>query len=134
MSARVIAAADVYHALLEPRPHRPPRDRDAARQVLDAEVTAGRLDGDAVRAVLNAGGHRVRAHSDKAAGLSAREVEVLVLLARGLTKNRIAHQLSISAKTVNAHVEHIYAKLGVAGRGAAALFAMRQGLITVGEM
>jgi HD-GYP domain-containing protein (c-di-GMP phosphodiesterase class II) len=134
MSARVIAAADVYHALLEPRPHRSALDRDAAKQVLSVEVTAGRLDGDAVRAVLNAGGHRVRTHSENAAGLSAREVEVLVLLSRGLTKKRIGQQLNISAKTVNAHVEHIYAKLGVTGRGAAALFAMRQGLITVGEI
>jgi HD-GYP domain-containing protein (c-di-GMP phosphodiesterase class II) len=133
MGARVIAAADVYHALLEPRPHRPARDREAAQQVLSAEVTAGRLDGDAARAVLNAAGHRVRAHSEHAAGRSAREVEVLVLLSRGLTKRGIGQQLNISAKTVNAHVEHIYAKLGVTGRGAAALFAMRQGLITVGE-
>lgn len=60
MTARVLAAADVYHALLEPRPHRGALERDAARQVLAAEVTDGRLDGDAVRAVLDAAGHRVR--------------------------------------------------------------------------
>jgi len=39
----VIAAADVYHALLEPRPHRAALPRDGAQQVLAAEVTAGRL-------------------------------------------------------------------------------------------
>lgn len=50
MTARVLAAADVYHALLEPRPHRTAWERDAARDVLATEVTEGRLDGDAVRA------------------------------------------------------------------------------------
>jgi len=133
MTARVIAAADVYHALLEPRPHRAALPRDRAQQVLAAEVTAGRLDGDAVRAVLDAAGHRVRRQAGHAGRLTAREVEVLVLLARGRTKQQIAQALSISAKTVNAHAEHIYAKIGVTSRGAAALFAMRHGLMTVGE-
>ena len=134
MAARVIAAADVYHALLEPRPHRAAWARDAARQVLAAEVTDGRLDGDAVRAVLDAAGHQVRRQASHAGELTAREVEVLVLLARGKTKKQIAHELTISAKTVNAHTEHIYAKLGVSSRGGAALFAMRHGLIGVGDV
>ncbi len=97
-------------------------------------MTDGRLDGDAVRAVLDAAGHRVRRQAAHAGGLTAREVEVLVLLARGMTKKQIAQELTISAKTVSAHVEHVYAKLGVTSRGAAALFAMRHGLITVGEV
>lgn len=130
MTARVIAAADVYHALLEPRPHREPLAREGAKRVLDAEVAAGRLDGDAVRAVLDAAGHRVRHRADHAAGLTTREVEVLVLLARGRTKQQIASELGIAPKTVNAHAEHIYAKLGVTSRGAAALFAMRHGLMS----
>ena len=134
MTARVIAAADVYHALLEPRPHRAAWAPDAARQVLAAEVTDGRLDGDAVRAVLDAAGHRARRQADHAGGLTAREVEVLVLLSRGMTKKQIAQELTISAKTVNAHAEHMYAKLGVRSRGAAALFAMRHGLIAVGDV
>lgn len=134
MAARVIAAADVYHALLEPRPHRSPLSREETRDVVCAEVTAGRLDSDAVRAVLDAAGHRVRRKTERPAGLTAREVEVLVLLARGRTKQQIAAQLSISAKTVNAHAEHIYSKIGVTSRGAAALFAMRHGLMTVAEL
>jgi len=134
MAARVIAAADVYHALLEPRPHRAAWAPDTARQVLAAEVTDGRLDGDAVRAVLDAAGHQVRRQASHAGELTAREVEVLVLLARGKTKKQIAHELTISAKTVNAHTEHIYAKLGVSSRGGAALFAMRHGLIGVGDV
>ena len=133
MTARVIAAADVYHALLEARPHRAALNRDAARDVLTAEVTAGRLDGDAVRAVLDAAGHRVRRQTGHADGLTAREVEVLVLLARGRTKQQIAASLSISAKTVNAHAEHIYGKLGITSRGAAALYAMRHGLMAVAD-
>jgi len=133
MAARLIAAADVYHALLEPRPYRAALERDAARQVLAAEVTAGRLDGDAVWAVTGAAGHRVSRQAGRAGGLSAREIEVLVLLSRGMTKKQIAQKLTISAKTVSAHVEHIYAKLGVSTRGGAALFAMRHGLIAVGE-
>ena len=134
MTARVIAAADVYHALLEPRPHRAAWARDAAQKVIAAEVTDGRLDGDAVRAVLDAAGHRVRRPVGHAGGLTAREVEVLVLLARGMTNKQIAQELTISAKTVNAHAEHIYTKLGLRSRGAAALYAMRHGLMAVGDV
>jgi HD-GYP domain-containing protein (c-di-GMP phosphodiesterase class II) len=133
MTARVIAAADVYHALLEPRPHRAAWARDAAQKVLAAEVTDGRLDGDAVRALLAAAGHRVRRSPGHAGGLTAREVEVLVLFSRGMSKKQIAQDLTISAKTVSAHMEHIYTKLGVRSRGAAAMFAMRHGLIAVGD-
>jgi HD-GYP domain-containing protein (c-di-GMP phosphodiesterase class II) len=134
MTARVIAAADVYHRLLEPRPHRPALSREEAREVIAAEVTSGRLDGDAVRAVLEAAGHRVRRPAGHPGGLTSREIEVLVLLARAMSKQQIAGSLGISTKTVNAHVEHIYVKLGVTSRGAAALYAMRHGLISVGDV
>ena len=134
MTARVLAAADVYHALLEPRPHRAASTREVAEQVLTTEVTEGRLDGEAVRAVLDAAGHRVPRQAGHAGGLSAREVEVLVLISRGMTKKQIAQELTISPKTVNAHVEHVYAKLGVRSRGAAAMFAMQHGLIAVGDV
>lgn len=60
-AARVLAAADVYHALGEPRAHRPALvPDDAARTLLD-EVAAGRLDRDAAHAVLDAAGHPARA-------------------------------------------------------------------------
>ena len=58
---------------------------------------------------------------------------MLVLLARGRTKKEIAQELTISTKTVGAHVEHIYTKLAVTTRGAAALFAMRHGLVTAAD-
>jgi DNA-binding NarL/FixJ family response regulator len=84
--------------------------------------------------VLEAAGHRVRRPAGHPGGLTSREIEVLVLLARAMSKQQIAGSLGISTKTVNAHVEHIYVKLGVTSRGAAALYAMRHGLISVGDV
>ncbi len=129
MPARLLAAADVYHALREPRPHRPALDGDAAVATMREEVRAGRLDGDAVAAVLTAAGHRVSRRAALPAGLTRREVDVLVLLARGLSNPQIAEALTISRKTVSSHVEHIYTKLGVTTRTSAALFAMQNGLV-----
>jgi len=70
-----------------------------------------------------------RSRSGGPAGLTARESEVLGLLARGLPNKLIARQLAITPKTVGNHIEHIYSKIGVANRAGAALFAMRNGLI-----
>ena len=127
--ARLLAAADVYHALREPRPQRPALAADAAAEVLRDEVRAGRLDGDAVHAVLTAAGHRVPRRATLPAGLTRREVDVLVLLARGRSNPQIATELTISRKTVSSHLEHIYSKLGVRTRTEAALFAMQNGLV-----
>ncbi len=126
---RILAAADVYHALREARPHRPAFDADAAASTMRGEVRAGRLDPAAVDAVLGAAGHRVGRRAVLPAGLTHREVDVLVLLARGLSNPEIASQLTISRKTVSSHLEHIYAKLGVTTRTEAALLAMQKGLI-----
>ena len=94
-----------------------------------ANVEAGRLDAEAVEAVLGAAGHRVPVRRRGPAGLTQREIEVLRLIARGLSNKSIAAQLVISPKTVANHVEHIYAKIGVSTRAAASLFAMQQGLL-----
>ncbi|MCV2489550.1 LuxR C-terminal-related transcriptional regulator [Geodermatophilus sp. YIM 151500] len=129
-AARVLAVADVWSALGEARAHRPPRPAAEARAVLAAEVTAGRLDRSAVRAVLDvtgAGGRNLPEH--RPAGLSDREEEVLRLLARGATNQQVARRLGISVKTVGRHVEHVYAKTGVSSRAAAALFAAENGLL-----
>jgi DNA-binding NarL/FixJ family response regulator len=56
--------------------------------------------------------------------LTVREAEVLRLLATGLTNAEIATQLSLSPRTINAHLTTIYSKLGVATRGAAIRFAL----------
>jgi HD-GYP domain-containing protein (c-di-GMP phosphodiesterase class II) len=133
-AARILAAADVYHAMLEPRPHRPARTPEAAADELRGEVRAGRLDGEAARGVLAAAGHRVRStRRALVAGLSEREVEVLRLLARGHTKKHIAQLLTISQKTVDQHTMHIYNKIAVSTRAAATLFAMEHDLLAPGE-
>ncbi|HUF33841.1 MAG TPA: HD domain-containing phosphohydrolase [Acidimicrobiales bacterium] len=128
--ARILAAADAYHAMGQRRPHRRALDPDEAAAELRADATDGRLDPAAVDAVLNAAGHTTRGlRAGGPKGLTARETEVLALLARGLANKQIARELSISPKTVSNHVEHVYTKLGVSSRAAAALHAMRHGLV-----
>jgi len=129
LSARVVATADAYHAMCEGRPHRAARDAAEAAAALRDEAVAGRLDGEAVNAVLAAAGHRVRHRPALPCDLTPREAEILALLARGLSNKEMAQQLSVSARTVSSHVEHAYAKIGVSTRGAAAMFAMRHGLV-----
>jgi HD-GYP domain-containing protein (c-di-GMP phosphodiesterase class II) len=126
---RLLAVADVYAAMTEPRPHRAALDRDAAARELRAELQAGRLDGVAVQAVLEAAGHRRRRRREATAGLTGREIEVLGLLARGRTNRQIAEALVVSLKTVDAHVQHVYAKAGVTTRAGATLFATHYGLV-----
>jgi DNA-binding NarL/FixJ family response regulator len=125
---RLLAAADVYHALTEPRPHRSAMSPADAAGTVQAEVRAGRLDGDAVNAVLAAAGRRAPARREWPAGLTTREVDVLALVARGHTNREVAQRLVMSPKTVSNHVEHIYRKIGVTSRAGATLFAMQHGL------
>ena len=128
-SDRLLAAADSYHAMTEPRPYRTPFPDDVAARRLNEEVVAGRLDGDAVANILVAAGHRAPPARRNPAGLTAREVEVLKLLARGSTNKQIARLLTISPKTASNHIEHIYSKLRVSSRAAATLCAIQQGLV-----
>jgi DNA-binding NarL/FixJ family response regulator len=125
----VLAAADAYHAMTEPRPHRPALAADDAATTLRSEVTAGRLDGDAVHAVLVAAGHRAAVRREGPAGLTPREVEVLSLVARGLANKEIAGRLGVTPKTVSNHVEHVYTKIAVRSRAAATLYATQHGLV-----
>jgi DNA-binding CsgD family transcriptional regulator len=92
-------------------------------------VRAGRLDPGAVEAVLAAAGHRVTSRREGPAGLTAREVDVLRLLARGLSSKEIAACLVISPKTARNHIEHIYVKIGASSRVTASLFAVQHGLL-----
>ncbi len=130
---RLLAAADDYHSRLEPRPHRPPQPPAQAASELRADVRAGLIDGDAAEAVLAAAGHRASKRREWPAGLTSREVDILRLLARGMSNKQIADALVISPKTASTHVEHIYAKLGVSNRALASLFAAKHGLIDVNE-
>jgi HD-GYP domain-containing protein (c-di-GMP phosphodiesterase class II) len=127
--ARILGAAEAYQAMCEPRPHRPQRSADDAAAELRADVRAGRLDADAVEAVLGAAGHRVSRRREGPAGLTPREVDVLRLAARRLSNKEIAERLVISPKTVANHIEHIYAKIGASNRATASLFAMQHGLL-----
>jgi len=126
---RLLQAADAFHAMTEPRPHRPPRAPDAAAALLTKDAREGRLDADAVDAVLSAAGERSPLPLEHPAGLTDREVEVLRLIARGMTNKAVAHSLAISPKTVGHHVAHVYAKAGVRTRAGAALFAIEHDLL-----
>jgi HD-GYP domain-containing protein (c-di-GMP phosphodiesterase class II) len=130
LSARLLEAADAYQAMLEDRPHRLALGRDRAALELRDGVRRGELDGSAVDAVLAAAGHAVRRKPSAPDGLTAREVEVLVLAARGSTNKAIASRLGIAAKTAGNHIERIYAKAGISSRAEAALYAMQHGLVT----
>jgi HD-GYP domain-containing protein (c-di-GMP phosphodiesterase class II) len=118
---RLLAAADAYCALTAERPHRPALTRDAAAKVLRADPG---LCADAVDAVLSEPG-RARALP---AGLTEREAEVLLLVARGLTNKQIAARMVLSPRTVQHHVAHIYAKIDRRTRAGAAMFAAEHGL------
>ena len=103
---------------------------EAAADALRQEVRAGRLDGEAVNAVLAVAGHRVPARRREwVAGLSDREVEVLRLVAQGLTNEQVAERLVISARTVDTHLTSIYSKIGVSSRVSATRYAMQHHLV-----
>ncbi len=130
---RLLAAADAYRTMLERRPHRPASShRDAGRALADA-ATAGRLDPDAVAAVIAAAGQAVP-RMTRPSGLTVRETEVIALVALGLQTKQIGRSLGISTKTADHHLQNAYAKIGVSTRAAAALFAMQHGLTSWGEL
>jgi len=129
-SARILGAADVYHALIESRVHRAAHSPANAAAQLRREVQAGRLDDRAAEAVLVAAGHRSATRRRTwPAGMTTREVEVLRLLARGLTNRGIAQTLCLTESTVHNHVLHVYDKIGASTRAGATLFAMQLDLL-----
>jgi HD-GYP domain-containing protein (c-di-GMP phosphodiesterase class II) len=127
-AARLLAAADVWISLRQPRPHRPALSLREASGALRAEASAGRLDTRAVAAVLDAAGLPA-APPALPNGLSEREVEVLSLVARGLTNKEAGARLGLSPRTVQQHTLRIYRKIGVTTRAAAALFAAEHDLV-----
>jgi HD-GYP domain-containing protein (c-di-GMP phosphodiesterase class II) len=130
MPVRILAAADAFQAMTQPRPHRPAIPVERAAAHLREQVGDGCLDPDAAEAVLSAAGQqRPRVRRTWPAGLSDREVEVLGLVAQGCANKEIARRLVISRRTAEHHVQHIYTKIGVSSRAAAALFAMEHHLL-----
>jgi HD-GYP domain-containing protein (c-di-GMP phosphodiesterase class II) len=128
-TARLLAAADCYQAMCEPRPHRAALSPAAAADQLCQEAEAGKLAPEAVTAVLTAAG-QPRQPVRRPAGLSERECEVLRLLARGMTTKQVAHQLGIAPKTCDHHIQRLYAKAGVSTRAGATLFALENGFVS----
>ena len=80
--------------------------------------------------MLAAAGHRVAAPPrELPAGLTERELEVLLALVARQTNQKIAESLGISAKTAGHHVQHIYDKAGVRTRAAATVWAFEHDLV-----
>jgi HD-GYP domain-containing protein (c-di-GMP phosphodiesterase class II) len=127
-TSKILAAAEAYQNKIEARPHRAAFSAQAAADALRREAREGKLDNEAVNAVLIAAGHAITVRADLVAGLTAREVEVLRAIARGLSTKEIARSLGVSPKTVDNHTQNVFSKIGVKTRGGATLYAIEHGL------
>jgi HD-GYP domain-containing protein (c-di-GMP phosphodiesterase class II) len=127
-AARLLAAADAFQAMTQPRPHRAALSSDEAARTLVEEAGRGCQDPQAVAAVLEAAGQPAPV-VDRPAGLTEREAEVIALLARGLQTKQVASALEISIKTADRHIQNAYRKIGVSTRAGATIFAMEHGLV-----
>jgi HD-GYP domain-containing protein (c-di-GMP phosphodiesterase class II)/DNA-binding CsgD family transcriptional regulator len=131
LPSRILAAADAYQAMTQLRPHRAALSARAAAQELAGEVTSGRLDRDAVNAVLEAAGqHGTMPKRPWPAELTDREVDVLRLAVRGHTNRQMAKELFISEDTIKTHLRHVYEKVGFSSRAGLALYAMENDLLS----
>jgi HD-GYP domain-containing protein (c-di-GMP phosphodiesterase class II) len=130
---RYLAAADVFHAMQEARSYRPALNEKQAVMLMRAQVRDGGLDAAAVDAVLGVAGHRTSMPVTAPAGLTPREVEVLLLIARGATTQQVSRMLHITPKTAGNHIERIYSKIGASSRSTATLFAMQHGMLATLE-
>lgn len=135
LAASTLAAADVYVGLVAERADRPAFSAEDAANELRRLVSLGVLNPRATTAVLAAAGHdealtRPARRAAQPGGLSAREVEVLTLAAKGFTTRQIAERLFISPKTADHHIQHVYTKIGVSTRAAAALWAMQNSVVS----
>jgi DNA-binding CsgD family transcriptional regulator len=132
--AGVLAATEIYVGMTTERADRPAHSAADAAAELRRLESEGVIESRACRAVLVAAGHGESAplssrRSTSPGGLSEREVDVLRLAARGLTARQIADRLFISPKTTDHHIQHIYNKIGVSTRAAAALWAIQHGVL-----
>jgi HD-GYP domain-containing protein (c-di-GMP phosphodiesterase class II) len=128
---RLLACADAYVALTSDRPHRRALSAPAAAAVLRAEARTGCRCPEATEAVLESAGHERARREPAPHELTQREVEVLCLLARGLTNKQIAAKLFVSPRTVGHHVAHVYDKIDRRTRAGAAMFALEHRLLAV---
>jgi HD-GYP domain-containing protein (c-di-GMP phosphodiesterase class II) len=135
LGACVLAATEVYVGMTTERADRPAFSlADTAAELRRLE-SAGVLEPRASRAVLVAAGHGepqgapTGKRPQNPGGLTRREVDVLRLAARGLTTKEVAERLFISPKTADHHIQHIYGKIGVSTRAAAALWAIENSVV-----
>jgi HD-GYP domain-containing protein (c-di-GMP phosphodiesterase class II) len=129
VTARVLAAADAYQSLREPRPHRAALDAPSGAAALRAQVQEGKLDGDVVAALLAVSGEPgPDLPTTLPDGLSSLEAQILRLVVRGMTNRQVADSLVLAPKAVGRHLESIYAKVDVSTRIGARLFAVEHGL------
>ncbi len=123
----------MYVGLTTERSDRPAFSADDAATELRQLVSRGVFEQAVADAVLTAAGHQRATTSAprtrRPGGLSRREVEVLRLAAMGLTTREIADRLFISPKTADHHIQHVYTKIDVSTRAAAALWAMQHELV-----
>jgi HD-GYP domain-containing protein (c-di-GMP phosphodiesterase class II)/DNA-binding CsgD family transcriptional regulator len=136
LGARILAVADRYDELTHGLPGHPPLDIGAALERLNVDIGKAYAEdcvlslGEELRAD---GSFRGRARGSRQrqwpSGLTSREVELLRLLASGLSRREVARKLSLSEHTVRHHLEHIYSKIGVRTRVAATLFAVEHDLL-----
>ena len=132
LTGRILAVADTYAGL---------QKRDGGTDLSEAldqmkGLVGTQLDAtcvEALEASLNGTSSikgRTRERVPRPGNITGREAEVLRQLAGGLSNKQIAKQLVISEKTVEAHLDHIYTKLGVSSRTAAVVFAVHNGIAT----
>jgi len=134
-AAALLAATEVYVGMTTERADRPAFSAEDAASELSRLASSGVLEPRSIRAVLVAAGHGEPAappvrRAKHPGGLSRREVDVLRLAAKGLTTRAIGERLFISTKTADHHIQHVYTKIGVSTRAAAALWAMQNAVVS----
>ena len=130
VESRLLAAADAFQAMTQDRPYRKALDPAQAAAIIESSTANGQFEAECARAVVEAAGlPPTRARGVWPCGLTDREVEVLRLVAHGMSNAAVAAELVISRRTVENHVQHIYAKTHVSTRAGVALLAMELGLL-----
>jgi non-specific serine/threonine protein kinase len=102
---------------------------EAAREVLAPDAFAVAFAEGRALTLAAALAEVEASRRSSAAGLTAREVEVLRLVARGLTNQQVAAELVVSERTVHAHLRSLYRKLAIGSRSAATRYALEHGLV-----
>jgi len=133
LEARILGVADRFDALTHDTPDGAAVPVERAAETLRAEAGMA-FAPDVVEALLSSldlpASVPRAARQPEPGGLTAREIEVLRLVALGGTRKQVAEELVVSEGTVRSHLEHIYSKIGVSNRAGATLFAMEHGLLS----